>query len=108
MLPLDAVIVKETVTLCVIPPPVPVTVTLKLPVVAVLLAANVNVELPLPGAAIEVGFRVAVTPEGIPDDDSDTAALNPPIAALDTVMLPDVPCATDKLVGEALNTKSAA
>jgi len=32
------------------------------PVVAVLLAENVSVELPLPGAAIEAGLKLAVTP----------------------------------------------
>lgn len=108
VLPLDAVIVKATVKLCVIPPPVPVTVTLTLPVVAVLLAAKVSVEFPLPGAAIETGFKVTVTPEGAPDADNETAALKPPTAALDIVVLPDVPWATDRLVGEALKTKSAA
>jgi len=100
--------VIEMVTLCVMPPPTPVTVTLKLPVVAVLLAANVSVELPLPGAAIEPGLKLAVTPDGVPDTDNDTAALNPPTAALDIVVLPDVPWATERLVGDALKTKSAA
>ena len=108
MLPPAAVMVIEMVTLCVMPPPTPVTVTLKLPVVAVLPAANVSVELPLPGAAIEPGLKLAVTPDGVPDTDNDTAALNPPTAALDIVVLPDVPWATERLVGDALKTKSAA
>lgn len=90
------------------PPPVPVTVTLKVPVAAVLAAVRVRVELPLPGAAIDAGFKLAVTPDGDPETDSDTAELKPATAALDIVVLPDVPCATDRLVGEALNTKSAA
>lgn len=83
------------------------TLRLKLPA-AVLLAAMVSVELPLPGAATDVGFNVAVTPEGAPVTDNATAELNPPTAALEIVVLPDVPCATDRLVGEALSTKSAA
>jgi hypothetical protein len=81
---------------------------LKLPVAAVLLAAIVKVELPLPGAAMEVGFSVAVTPEGAPVTVNATAALNPPIAALEIVVLPELLCATERLVGEALRTKSAA
>src|SRR5690349_20720493 len=90
------------------PPPVPVAATLNVPVAAVLLAARVRGELPLPGAAIDVGLKLAVTPEGAPETVNATAALKPPTAALDIVALPEVPCATDKLVGEALNTKSAA
>ena len=90
------------------PPPAAVTVTVKLPVPAVLLAARVRVELPLPGAAIEPGFNVTVTPEGAPDADSETAALKPPTAALEIVVLPEVPWATERLVGEAVKTKSAA
>ena len=90
------------------PPPSAVTVILNVPVAAVLPAVNVKVELPLPGAAIEVGLKLAVTPEGIPDADSDRAALKPPKVALEIVVLPAVPCATDSVVGEALSTKSAA
>lgn len=90
------------------PPPAPVTVTLNVPVAAVLAALSVKVELPLPGAAIDAGFRLAVTPDGAPETDSDTVALKPPTAALDIVVLPEVPCATDRLVGETLSTKSAA
>lgn len=75
---------------------------------AELLAANVRVELPLPGAASDAGLKLAVTPEGVPETDNANAALNPPTRALEIVVLPDVPCATDKVVGEALRTKSAA
>jgi hypothetical protein len=87
------------------PPPVAFTVTLVVPVVAVLLAVKVRVELPLPGAAIEVGLKLAVTPAGRPEADNEIAELNPPLTEVEIVLLPDVPWATDKLVGEALKVK---
>ena len=58
------VIVRLMVVVWVTPPPAAVTVTVAVPVVAVLLAERVSVELPLPGAAIEVGLKLAVTPDG--------------------------------------------
>jgi hypothetical protein len=76
------------------------------PVVAVLLAENVRVELPLPGAAIEAGLKLAVTPAGNPEADRETAELKPPLTVVETVLVPEVPCVTDKLVGEALTVKS--
>jgi len=88
------------------PPPVAVTVTLEVPVVAVVLAEKVRVELPLPGAAIEVGLKVPVTPDGKPDTESETAELKPPETVVEMVLLPELPWATDRLVGEALRVKS--
>jgi hypothetical protein len=85
---------------------VAVTVTLEVPVVAVLLAVRVKVELPLPGAAIEVGLKLAVTPEGSPEADSATAALKPPLTVVEIVLLPEAPCATEMLAGDALTAKS--
>lgn len=76
------------------------------PVVAVLPAENVKVELPLPGAPIEVGLNAAVTPEGSPETESETAELKPPVALVEIVVLPEAPCVTDKLVGDALRLKS--
>ena len=61
------------------------------PVVAVLLAVNVSVELPLPGAAIEVGLKLAVTPAGRPEADNEIAELNPPLTVVEIVLLPDEP-----------------
>jgi len=75
------------------------------PVVAALLAVNVSVELPLPGAAMEAGLKLAVTPEGKPEAESDTAELNPPLIAVEIVLLAVPPCVTDTLAGEALNVK---
>ena len=88
-----------------IPPPVAVTVTLAPPMVAVLLAVNVRVELPLPGAAMEPGLKLAVTPAGKPEAESEIAELKPPLTAVEMVLLPAPPCVTDKLVGESLSVK---
>ncbi len=67
------------------------TVTVEVPVAAVLLAVKVRVELPLPGAAIEVGLKLAVTPAGRPDMESDTTALKPPLIVVEIVLLPEAP-----------------
>jgi hypothetical protein len=98
--------VNATVAVWVTPPPVAVTVTFEVPVVAVLLAEKVRVELPLPGAAMDVGLKLAVTPEGRPDADNEIAELNPPLTEVEIVLLPEPPCVTDTLVGEALMLKS--
>ncbi len=100
-------IVNATVVVWVTPPPFAVTVTLAVPVVAVPLAENVSVELPLPGAAMEAGLKLAVTPAGRPETDKEIAALKPPVTAVEIVLLPEAPWVTDKLVGEALRLKSA-
>jgi hypothetical protein len=80
-------------------------VTVDVPVVAVLLAVNVSVELPLPGAAIEVGLKLAVTPDGRPEADKATAELKPPLIVVEIVELPEAPCVTARLVGDALTAK---
>ena len=72
-------------------PPAAVIVILAVPVIAVLLAEKVRVELPLPGAAIEVGLKVAVTPAGNPEADNETAELKPPLTVVETVELPELP-----------------
>jgi hypothetical protein len=84
-------IVKAIVVVCVTPPPVAVTVTFTVPAVAVLLAVNVSVELPLPGAAMEAGLKLAMTPEGNPDTDNETAELKPPLTVVEIVVLPELP-----------------
>lgn len=76
------------------------------PVVAVLLAEKVKVELPLPGAPIDVGLKLAVTPAGRPEAESEIAELKPPVTLVEIDVLPELPCVTDKLVGEALRLKS--
>ena len=62
---------------------------------------NVATELPEPGAGIDVGLRLTVTPVGIPDAVRATAELNPPDTAMVMVELPLLPCATETAVGEA-------
>jgi hypothetical protein len=81
-------------------------VALNVPVVAVLLAVNVRVELPLPGAAIDAGLKLAVTPAGMPETERLTAELNPPEREVEIVVTPVLPWVTDKLVGAALKAKS--
>ena len=76
------------------------------PVVAVALAVSVRVELPLPGAAIEAGLKLAVTPEGNPEADKEIAELNPPLTVVEIELLPEVPCVIDRLAGDALTLKS--
>ena len=86
-------------------PPVAVMVTVEEPVVAVALAVSVRVEVPLPGAAIDAGAKLAVTPAGKPEAESETAELKPPLIVVEIVELPDVPCTTERLVGDALSEK---
>lgn len=83
--------VRAIVAVCVTLPPVAVMVIFAVPVVAVLLAVSVSVELPLPGAAMEVGLKVAVTPAGKPEADNEIAELKPPLTVVETVELPELP-----------------
>src|SRR5437660_12282765 len=98
--------VSEITAVWVTPPPVAVTVTLVVPVVAVLPAESVSIELPLPGAAIEAALKLAVTPVGKPDTDNETAELKPPVTLVVMVDAPDVPCASERLEGDAFTVKS--
>src|SRR5581483_408126 len=98
-------IVKATVVVCVTPPPLAVTVTFDVPTAAVLLAVNVSVELPPPGAAIEAGLKLAVTPAGKPEAERATAELKPPLTVVEMAVLPELPCVTDKLAGDAASVK---
>ena len=68
----------------------------------------VMVELPEPGAAIGFGANVTVTPAGAPLELSVTALLNPPTTAVVIFDVPELPCATLTVVGEALMEKSGA
>ena len=56
-----------------------------------LLADRVRVELPPPGAAIELGLKLAVTPAGRPAADKETAELKPLLTVVATAVLPELP-----------------
>ena len=85
-----------------------VTVTVEVPLIAVLPTVNVSVELPLPGAAIDAGLKLAVTPVGRPDAERATVELKPPLTAVEIVVLPELPWMTERLAGDALSVKLGA
>ena len=58
------VTVSVTVDVCVVLPLVPVTVIVYVPVAAVEATAMVMVEAPEPGAAMDAGLKLTVTPVG--------------------------------------------
>lgn len=100
-----ALTVRVIFTECVTPPPVAVIVTVEVPVVADDVADNVRVEDPEPGAEIDVGLKLALTPDGRPDADNDKAELKPPETVVEMVELPEPPWVTETDVGEALMAK---
>jgi hypothetical protein len=100
--------VKDTVLVWVTPPPVAVTVTFEVPEMAVLPTVKVNVDVPPPGAAIELGLKLAVTPVGTPDAERATAELNPPLTDVEIVVLPELPWITERLAGDAATVKFGA
>lgn len=103
-LPEAAVVtVNATVAVCVMPPPVPVTVIVYVPVAVVEATAMLMADVPEPGAAIEAGLKLTVTPVGWPDADNATAELNPPEALVVIVEEPLPPCTTDTALGEAVS-----
>jgi hypothetical protein len=96
-----AVTVSVTVAVCVIPPPVPVTVIGYVPVAVVDATVSVALDVPEPGAAIDVGLKLTVTPAGWPEADKATAESNPPEIVVLMVELPLEPTTTETAVGEA-------
>ena len=87
-------------------PLVPLMVMVRVPVEARLLAVIFRVEVPAP--LIDVGVKVRVVRLPCPLADRLMAELNPPVTAVVTVTVPDVPRATVMEVGEALIEKPAA
>ena len=69
------------------PPPLAVTVTVEVPTIAVLSAEKVSVEFPLPGAASELGLKLAVTPVGSPEAEREIAELKPPLTDAEMTVL---------------------
>ena len=65
----------------------------------------VIVELPAP-PGIDVGLKLTVTPLGAPEADNEIVELNPPIAVVVIVEVPELPVATLTAVGEADTVKS--
>jgi len=97
---------RATVVVWVVPPPLAVTVTFEVPVVAVVLDEKVSVELPLPGAVMEAGLKLAVTPVGNPDTDNEIAELKPPLTLVEMVVAAEFPCVKESAAGEAAKLKS--
>ena len=97
--------VSVTVVVCRIPPPLPVTLMLYVPAAVLLPTAIVILEVPEPGAAIGLGLKPTVVPEGTPLADRLMALLKPPLTVVVMVELPWAPCATMTEVGAALMVK---
>ena len=62
----------------------------------------VRVDEPEPGAAIDVGFKMTVTPVGWPVAVRAIAALKPPETLVVIVEVPLLPCRTETDAGEAV------
>ena len=82
-------------------------VTVKVSLRARLVVLTVIVEVPEPGAAIDVGLKLTVTPEGAPEAVSATAESKPPETVLVIVEVPELPLTMVREVGEALRAKLA-
>jgi len=80
---------------------VPVIVTDAVPVAAVPLAVKVTTLVEVVGLVP----KVAVTPAGRPDAESETLPVNPPEGVTVIVELPLLPCVTVRLLGEADSEK---
>lgn len=68
--------------------------------------ARVRVDDPEPGAAIDAGLKVAVTPVGWPVAVNAIALLKPPETVVVSVELPLPPCTTETAVGEAASVNA--
>jgi hypothetical protein len=66
----------------------------------------VIVDVPEPGAAMDAGLKVTVTPVGWPVADKATAELKPPETVVVMVDEPLLPCTTETEVGEAASVKA--
>jgi len=88
------------------PPLVPVTVTVTVPTAAELSTFKVRIDVP--GAMTEGGLRPAVMPPGRPLTVKSTVPLKPFREPTEIVLLPLLPCATVRLVGEADSEKFGA
>jgi len=66
--------VRVTLVVFVLPPPLPVIVMVWDPVLARELTVTFIVDVPEPGAGMDVGLKLTVTPDGWPVADKATAA----------------------------------
>jgi hypothetical protein len=80
-------------------------VTMCFPTLALGPTWTVIVEVPEPGAAIELGLRVTVSPAPWPEADKEIDELKPPETAVAMVDVPELPRATLIVDGEALSEK---
>jgi hypothetical protein len=83
-------------------------VIVEVPVRAVLETVMVKSVVPEPGAAIGLGLKLPVTPEGKPVADSVIAELNPPETAVVTTTYPLCPWTREPDVGDTEMVKAAA
>ena len=88
-------------------PEVPVIVTVAVPTVAVEEAVSVRVEVAvlLAAGVTELGEKTAVTPEGRPLAVSVVAALKLFLLVMVMVLVPLLPCAMLREVGESVTVK---
>ena len=100
----DEATVRAMVVLWVSVPEVPVIVTVAAPVVAVALAVKVRTLVEVVGLVP----KLAVTPAGRPEAESETLPVKPPEGVTVMVLLPLLPCVTVKLAGEAESEKFGA
>jgi hypothetical protein len=88
-------------------PPLAVTVIVWLPIDALLLALTVKVEFPPPGAAMDLGLKVTVSPLAAPDAAKVIAELKLPDTDVVMVEVPELLRATVSDAGEAETAKPA-
>lgn len=72
-----------------------------MPAAVVEATAMVMVDVPEPGAAMDVGLKLTVTPVGWPVADNAMAELKPPETEVVIVDVPLLPCTTETDAGEA-------
>ena len=94
-----------TMVVCVMPPPLAITVMVRLPIRARELVFMVMVELPEPGAAMELGLKVTVSPLPSPEADKLIAELKPPETAVVIVEVAELFLPRVTELGDALTVK---
>ena len=87
------------------PSPLPITVMAWVPSGAPLATLIVMVEVPEPGAAIDDGLKVTVTPLPCPEALKPIGELKSPAIVVVIVVVPDFPCSMVTALGDALIEK---